>query len=422
MLRGSLVSPFLLLGGSMSERVVISEVHVMKGDYPDVPVYQHVDVALLTQNDPDPFYITLPIAEVGRRSKNRVNYDEELVTTIAEQVASVGGFRGHLRDDQLDTAYPVDDVYWVGHLRKGNTLWAKGYIPPGDTREDTRRKKATNRGVATSIHGDAVKEMTGDKNAVRLRNFVMDSLDLAPEKRASLPNRRGFAITREISEGKNKMDPITSVSDVPETIREQIIRDAKVRADASRVSELETQNQELTTQVAEMRQYATVVGEIRGVLGPDADVSKVVAEYHKQMTKLSETLGVSYTNVGVRVEEMHEQVKEMQQEKFSRTVGDKVAEFTKWNVTKPEDVKVVEQFRTNFAKRIDAETNKDATKVAETAQRIWGDEFQLIAEQMVKTFGGPPAIVGGKPTSNSPVDTLRSEAGTNAVLEKFGRK
>lgn len=408
----------------MSERVVISEVHMMKGDYPDVPVYQHVDVALLTQNDPDPFYIVLPIAEVGRRSKNRVNYDEELVTTIAEQVASVGGFRGHLRDDQLDTAYPVDDVYWVGHLRKGNTLWAKGYIPPGDTREDTRRKKATNRGVATSIHGDAVKEMTGDKSGVRLRNFVMDSLDLAPEKRASLSNRRGFAITREISEGEGAMPvEINSVADVPETIREQIIRDAKVRADASRVTELEQKNQQLETQVSEMRQYATVIGEIRGVLGPDADVSKVVAEYHKQMTKLSETLGVSYTNVGVRVEEMHEQIAEMRTKEFSRVVGDKVAEFTNWNVTKDEDKKRVEQLRASFKNRLISSLNGDMTKVAETATKVWGDEFQLIAEMFVQSLGGPAAFVGGKPTANSsPVDNLKTDAGVSAVLEKFGRK
>lgn len=407
----------------MNERVVISEVHVMRGEYPDVPFYPNVDLALLTQGDPDPFYIILPIAEVGRRSKNRVNYDEELVTTIAEQVASVGGLRGHLPDDQLDTAYPVDHVYWVGHLRKGNTLWAKGYIPPGETREDIRRKKATNRGVATSIHGDAVKEMTSDKSGVRLRNFVMDSLDLAPEKRASLPNRRGFAITREIERTDDMPLEINSVSDVPETIREQIIRDAKVRADASRVSELETQNQQLTSQIAEMRQYATVIGEIRGVLGPDADVSKVVAEYHTQMTKLSETLGVTYTNVGVRVEEMHEQIKEMKQKDFARGISDKVVEFTNWPVVKEDDKKRLAQIRASFQKRLESEAAGDATKIAEIATTVWTNEFQLVGEMFVTTLGGPAAIVGGKsPASNSPVDTLKSEAGVSAVLEKFGRK
>ena len=216
---------------------------------------------------------------------------------------------------------------------------------------------------------------------------------------------------------------INSVSDVPETIREQIIRDAKVRADASRVSELETQNQQLTSQIAEMRQYATVIGEIRGVLGPDADVSKVVAEYHTQMTKLSETLGVTYTNVGVRVEEMHEQIKEMKQKDFTRGISDKVVEFTNWPVVKEDDKKRLAQIRASFQKRLESEAAGDATKIAEIATTVWTNEFQLVGEMFVTTLGGPAAVVGGKtPANNSPVDTLKSEAGVSAVLEKFGRK
>ena len=49
----------------MNERVVISEVHVMR-EYPDVPFYPNVDRRFYTK--PDPFYHS-PIAEVGRRSK-----------------------------------------------------------------------------------------------------------------------------------------------------------------------------------------------------------------------------------------------------------------------------------------------------------------------------------------------------------------
>src|SRR5882724_11905602 len=123
----------------MPDRVTIAEIQLqpLKGDFPDVPTYPHVDTDLLYEGDASPFHVTLPIAEIGRVSDSGLDYDNELVTTIAEQMSSgIGGIRGHIPDEALSTAYPVDDVHWIGHLQQGKTLWAKGYVPPGITRED----------------------------------------------------------------------------------------------------------------------------------------------------------------------------------------------------------------------------------------------------------------------------------------------
>jgi hypothetical protein len=427
-----MVSPFFVKGRGMTvqtvEAVQISEIHNFKGRFPEIPTnHPEVDEQALLCGDTDPLYLNLPLAEIGKRSANGVLYDEALVTTIAEQLPGLGGGRGHIPEGQEDSAFPLEEVFWVGHVIKDNVLWAKGYVPPGRTREFIIRKKAIGGRIGTSIYGKAIREMDTVKRAFRLRDLVLEYVDLAPDKRASLKNERGFQLTKETIQSDEGVDPMPDKAEVfkemtaadiallPQSIREAIISEAKLKVDAQRVSELESQ-------VAEMRQYATVIGEIRGMVGPDADVSKVIAEYHKQMTKMSETLGVTYTNIGVRVEEMHEQVKEMKQAAFTRAVGDKVAEFTNWNATKDDDKKRLEQIRSSFSKRLSAEVNGDTSKVAETAQRVWTDEFQLIGEMFVQSLGGPAAIV--KPSNSSSSDDWRKQLetpeGLAAIKGKFG--
>lgn len=417
----------------MTEHVTIKEIHKFKGKFPLIPTYPHVDEPGLLLGDTEPLFLNLPIAEMNKRSNNGIFYDEALVCSIAEQLQGTGGGRGHIPDGMEDSAFPLEEVFWVGHLLddKG-VLWAKGYVPPGRTREFIQRKKASGGEIATSIFGKAIKEMDTQKRAYRLRDLRMEYVDLAPAKRASLENKRGFELTKEMSEGETPMPEkadiireftVADIALLPQSIREAIVSDVKLRADATRVSELEQKNQKLETDIKEMREYASIVTTIRGVLPANADIAQVVTEMSNTISAIRSTLGEN-VNIVTTVEELHRNVAEMRTKEFSRNVSDKVAEFTKWNVTKDEDVKTVTQLRNSFQKRVEAEAKGDATKVAETAQRVWGDEFQLIAEQMVKNFGGPAAIVGGKsPASGgSVIDQLKSEAGIKAVNEKFGVK
>lgn len=410
----------------MPDRVTIAETQLqpLKGVFPEVPTYAHVDSALLYQGDEaNPFHVVLPIAEIGRVSANGLEYDEELVLAIAEQMSSgAGGIRGHIPDDQLSTAYPVDDVHWIGHKMDGKTLWAKGYIPPGPTREDIRMKKARGGNIATSIFGDAVKELSQNstKKTWKARQFALEQIDLAPTKRAALKNKHGFVITREMQEGEEMPDvrEITSAAEVPVAIREQIIQEAEVAAKVEKVAELTTRVSEMEGQVAELVQYKQIVMEIRSTLGKDTDTAAAVAEQHAMASRLAEMLGVDYSNITITVSEMHEAVKEFKRKEFEGAVDTKVAELTNWNAQSDASKAKIASFRKTFRRNVLAELGTERTpeKIAEIATKLWDEEFNVLGAAVVAELGGPSAFVGGrenpKPTGANPItDEMLVSAG-----------
>lgn len=395
---------------AVRQRVSESKIHTFKGKFPEVPTYPQVDTALLYEGDDKPFHITLAIATVGETSGNGLVYDEALVSAIESQLPGLGGIRGHLRDEDLAYGFPLDAIDWVGAQRVGETLWAKGYIPPGETREDVRRRMARGAGIGTSVFGDAVRETLG-AGKWKAKDFKLDSLDLGkPGRVARRVGTGAFNITREFQEdGNNMPDNTITAADVPQSVREQILREAKVTADAarvseltSRVSELETQNKQLEQQVAEAANWKNIVAEIRGTIGKDTDTVQIVTEYHNMAVKLAELLGVPYTNINIRVEEMHEQLAESKRREFDSAVDSRIAEFTNWPVTKDDAKAKVNAFRKNVKLAVVTELkgSTDTAKIAETAQRVWDADFKLLAESLTKELGGPAALIA--PHSSEP--------------------
>lgn len=191
---------------------------------------------------------------------------------------------------------------------------------------------------------------------------------------------------------------ILSVADVPQNIREMIIAESETARKAERVAELEQVNSDLTSQVSELATFKQIVAEIRTTLGKDSDTIEMVAQYHGMATKLAEMLGVPYTNIEIRVQEMHEQVAEFQKKAFDGAVDSRVSELTKWDVKSPEAQKKVDAFRNTFRRAVVAElgTTRDAEKIAEVSQKLWDDEYSVVAETVVAALAGPVALVGGR--------------------------
>lgn len=402
-------------------KITIKETHSFRGAFPEVANYPDIDVQELYANDDVPFHVVLPIVKVGMTSANGLVYDEALVAEIESQLPGTVGIRGHVPKGEEDTAFPLPSVYWIGHTRVDETVWAKGYIPPGKDREMARSLKATNGKLSTSIYGTG-KRVSAGNGTWKAESFQLESLDLAPHKRASLKLGGEFAITREI-EQREDVNPmaentavITSVSDVPETIREQIIRDAKIQADAARVAELETQ-------VSELAKYKSIVAEIRGTVGQDADIVTTFTEYHAAITRLAELMGVPYTNVTVRVEEMHEQIAEMKKREFENTLTERIAEFTNWNVKTDTGRKSLEALRSAFKRALVSELAgaTDETKIQDVAARLWENEFRLIAETIKATLGGPSAaLLPQKRDGGDDRAALETNEGRQAVKAKWG--
>lgn len=163
----------------------------LRGSYPNVPISSDVDYAALIAGDETPTFLTLPIGKVGVTSGNKRHYDEEFVTELLRQTLANKpvGLMGHLSDAERASAFPAEAVHWVGAVRDGDTVWGKGYIPPGPVRERIAKYKATGKAIATSI--DAFAEGVWDDklgaHRMSAKNMRLNQIDIAPADRAGIP-------------------------------------------------------------------------------------------------------------------------------------------------------------------------------------------------------------------------------------------
>lgn len=334
-----------------------------RGPFPDIQTAPRVDIDALTSGDDDPFFITLPVARVGEVSTNGLEYDEALVQAIYEQVVSKGGILGHIPDEARATAFPIENVDWVGAQRQGNTLWAKGYIPPSEAREYIRRLKARGGKLATSIYGPGEKLPGSKPDSYRMDRFSLESLDLAPADRAALKLGGAFAVTAQMEQenedkepemDKNEILAELTVKDVPQAVREQIIGDWKDTHDTeTRIAELEQQN---------------------------ADAQSLIQELQK-------------TIEGYKASE------------FDATLDARVAELVDWNVKGDEAKEKVQAFRRMVRQRIVGELGDEraADKVGDVAETVWA-EMKPLAETLRDALAGPAAVVNGRALNTRKLD------------------
>jgi len=239
----------------MTEHIRIKAITEFRGDVPNVPVREGVDFNALVNGDEDPFFLTLEVGRANVVSSNNLLFDDEMVDTIVHQINTRGveGIMGHLRFEDLDSAYPVSDVHWIGAIRQGDKAWAKGYIPKTAVaqREHFRIIKASNGKAATSIFGLArLEQLDGGIN--KAHDFQLEQLDLAPYTRAALPPDSDFTITKEIKMG----DEVTKVSVETSRIAEL---EASLAEQASLIAMME--GEALESRVAEVTR--TTVADLK---------------------------------------------------------------------------------------------------------------------------------------------------------------
>lgn len=329
-----------------------------RGDFPDVPIADGVNMDELRETDADPFFVTLPvIPEIGAISKNGLLYDEALVRSIEEQInrKRPGGIFGHLRDDQRDTAFPIPEGMWVGAQRIGQALWAKAYLPPGAARDHMRRLKALGGQIATSIYGKGKFEAVRE-GVRRLKDFSLESLDFAPPERAALGAGATPFVTSEFEQGdepaeelhgmtKDELIAELQAGDIPTILRNQIVQEYQLAAGKG-------------DRAAEMTQQLT-------------DANTMIAELQKAVD-------------AARVRE------------FDNALDAQIATLVNWQVKGEPAQAKVDAFRRTLRSRIVAElgAEKKVESIAEVIAEVWKD-LQPLAETLRDALAGPPAIVGG---------------------------
>lgn len=371
-----------------------------KGAYPDVPTYPDVDISLLTDGDEKPFFITLAIAEIGRVSENGLLYDRELVNQIAEQLRGLGGIRGHIPEGEEATAFPIDAVDWVGHVLDGSgKLWAKAYVPPGETREQIRRLKARGGQLGTSIYGVGERQMVDKEKGIwKLSVFSLQSVDLAPASRASLKLGGEFAITaemeREADAGENAMtEPIMQLADVPPAIREQIIEEANLQADVARIREMR-----------------------EALASSQSRISELETTLQDRETRLAELEQVASSRA--------EQIRELQETQFTAELEQRIAALTDWQVADDTARSKLEKIRQLLRQSTLTELQgKRDSGAVESALQSAFEEHRLILETVRDALSGPSVAIAPRPkmgVSNT-LEYYRTDEGLEELRRKWNR-
>jgi hypothetical protein len=337
-------------------KVTIQEYAIseFRGDFPEIPTAEGVDLDALRAQDSDLMMVSLPIIpKIGATSRNGLLYDDALADSIVQQINSKRpeAIFGHLKDEERSTAYPEPAAIWVGAKKDGNQVWAKAVITDPTAKNRIRRLKATGGQIATSIYGKGAYEPTATKGVRRLASFDLESLDFAPPARAALQNGAHPVITAETTQENPDMDKQTiiaelTVGDIPASLRDQIIAEAGQRnSQATRIAELQQQVEDTTA----------------------------------LLTTAQETIA------------------EFQRAKFEAGIDSRVAELTNWQVRGEEAQKKLAAFRRTLKARIVAELgdDRDETTVAETVQTVWTD-LEPLAETLRDGLAGPAAVIGGK--------------------------
>lgn len=379
----------------------------LKGTYPDIPYAPGVDYDALVEGDGKPFFMTLPIAETGVVSANKLRYTETLCRSLAEQINSdkATGIRGHIKEEDRGTSYPSPHVYWVGARFVANEpnvdpnwigkTWAKAYIPPGETREEYRIKKALNAQAATSIYGTPkLIHQHGDGTYTPV--LSLEQVDLAPPKRAATGRGYAFAVTHEMSSNGENTMPLTreQLSEVsPADLYELLDENA-----AAAIAE----------QWAKKKNKKVVAAEMVADAGRIAEFETVTTE-RDRLLRENKQLG--------------DRVAEYAREEFAAGLQGVIeGAFASWQNLDKLDAKQQQQFsavKAQLQSRVIAELDGRQDLGLAKAKRdaiLESDEFRPVVELMRDAFTGGSVITGGK--TNAREDLYKR--GETAAAEVMG--
>ena len=411
----------------MSAKAQFREVraHKMEGKPPNgaaswqtfaesIPVYPSVDKDLLYEGDDKPFHIVLDLAALGAVSANGLIYDEELMAAMEGQLPGLGGLRGHLSEGD-DSTYPIEMIDWVGHARVSGTIYGKGYIAPGPDRDGVRRIIARGGELRTSLDVVAFQEWV-DKKAgqYRLRGIDFHTIDLVHSKKAALrKDQSGQAfITRETEKQEESMPP------EDETVAQVSVNLSEVEGLRSQINTLTeertTAQEALQAAQQETRRYAAVVGTIRVNLGYGDDVSDdeltaKLSEMYGVFNRLAERLGHD-VSIDVAVAELLSFKQETVQREAERQIDDVVKSFTEsWRVTSEGNKSKIAKLHKSFKRALQTETAQEGETLEALAERVWKEDFQMMADSILQAIGGPAAVVSSITQTGEKPDLSEAE-------------
>lgn len=173
------------------KKIVVEIQHQFAGDYPeDIPFANGVDIDALTKPDVDegrkPYFVTLPLGEVGQVSHNNRRYVEDVAIKAIEYAISknkIGGNLGHTPAFERGTHFAIPVLHWVGAMIREGVVWGKAYVP-GDSermrevRNYLSRQKATRSRVGTSLEGEGIQQWNEELETWDILELEVERIDM----------------------------------------------------------------------------------------------------------------------------------------------------------------------------------------------------------------------------------------------------
>jgi len=246
--------------------IIFEQSATLRGQYPDIPLPEDINLNELTAEGLEPFFVTLPLLRVGAESRTRSRnggfrrYGEASVQRL---VAEINGKRpeggwGHLRDDERPTKYGPPAIRWLAaRTEPDGQSWGKLIALTPEARDYYRNAKLTNARVGSSIYGTATFD--GDE----VVDLDLERIDIADPSRAGVKSAVAVPqITSEMQEDET-VDP-----------NQELIAELRSTSNGyqSRIAEMETRIAELEASqgiIAEMQELLPgddLVAEMRGVI------------------------------------------------------------------------------------------------------------------------------------------------------------
>lgn len=400
----------------IGDRIVIKERGMktrFRGECPDVPLSEAISTEDLYGDEPvgERLHVTLRLWKRGIISENMLFYDDALSEAIASQMLEGAiGAAGHDGGQ-----FPPIVAYWVGiYEDKDGVFWGKAYIPPGETRDTVRRMKGLNLGIETSILGSG--EPISEDGVMRVSNFVLERMDVLLPNTAAVRMPRDMTITKESIQHEDKPMPDNieiTIDDVPKSIREQIVKEAKSAATAQRVNELEAE-------VASLQESVSAYGSIRAIFGNDVDSETLiesVAEMHRTLEALR-SMFPEAQDIQVHISAMRDRYVEARQQAHESRVAQAIAQATDWKVSSDANRAALDAVRKQIAQSITVDADADDDAVVEAVNQTV-ETMKPILEAVKLGMAGPPAAVHSTPErKGSAVD----DATLDDIYAKVGKK
>jgi len=355
--------------------VLMTLVSEFAGHYEDVPLAADVDIEAIRKDDPDPFFVSLPVCRVGAKSDKGYIYGEAANRQIVEQVNSKkpeGGL-GHIKPENYSTEYTLPAWRAMGAALVDNTTWVKFYVSKvrADVRDHFRTAMRANALAGVSLWGNAGISQSNEVMTIDLKR-----IDIADPGRLGLPVAARPIITAHMA---GQDTPVDKDDQAMDEITNTLIAEMKTERDQA-VGNLAVSQ----TKIAEMetRIKTLEAAEPRAV----------------KLAEMAASLGVEVDAVPVKVAEMQAQLVTYQAAEKRVKVEAKIAELVKEPLQSLRSVVVAHMGAVDTWP-----TDDDKIKTAVEAILDKPDVKQ-IAEMMVKAVGGGSIALGTADKRNGAPD------------------